>query len=188
MARFGRSYPMPHGGYFLAGTFGEEISQTVVLESDESNQILNSLTMTINSALSIDIHEPGSTLTVNPSGLDMGMAIGTLGINIFEPVDSGPIFPGRVIMAMDLNPVTPETVSFELPPGKWKKPKKNLPRRRPWNTLGEYEDTEYDVGIDFAPIVARSGWWAVSSLTLRDSIVIRSEASISQDPTVEGKP
>jgi hypothetical protein len=182
---------MPHSGFFIAGAFGEEISQTVILESDESNQILPSLSMGINSNVTIFTQDlEGDDIGVPISGIDMSMQLGSFSIDIQEPVDAivPPASVAPLRMSMTFRPATPETVSFELPPGKWKKPKKNLPRGRPWNTLGEYEDTEYEVGIDFAPIVARSGWWTVSSITLRDTILIRSEASISQDPSIEGRP
>lgn len=189
MARFGRAYPL--GAQVIQGAFGEQISQTVVLESNESNQILNSLTMAINSAVTVTSQDlVGSSISYVISGIDMGMTLGSLGISIFEPINSPPIDPSRIrlTMGMKWRNATPETVSFELPPGKWKKPTKHTPRRRPWNQLGYYEDTEYEIGIDFAPIVARSGWWVVSTSSLRDSIVIRSEASISQDPKDEGRP
>ena len=189
MNRFGRRFPMPHGVYQIQGNFAESESQTVVAPAGFSMDMAFR-----ESTLFIQDLE-GSNISVALAGFTVATMLGSSSVLIEEPPEAvdTPLAPFK--MSMTLRAVTPEASSTQLPPGLWKRPKKKLPRKWAFIVMGEFDDTEYAIGTDFAPIVSTDGHWVVASTAaasnlsdLRDNIFIRSEASISQDSSSEGRP
>ena len=84
MARFGRGFPMPNIGLVQTG-FGAEVSASVLLETEEGDQILAQRQVSLRTLTFIE-QSVDTTLTHLLTGADKTLgSVGSLGIKLENP-------------------------------------------------------------------------------------------------------
>ncbi len=179
MARLGSAYPTRTFASKRAAL--ETTSVTIVLGTDDADQGL--------------IARPGlaRTPTVNISIIDGEIITIITGTQAASTVGSPSIsVTGLITLLTGVQSASTVDDGFSftglITSGKWEedKTKKNIPRRR-WGRQKPFENKNFEIGVDFVPVVDQYGQWRVSTIT-RDRIVLSSLQSISDNLGNQGRP